>query len=161
MIIDLIKLKNNLIDTLDIDTKYSFSEDELKGSDIISLDDALIKGYITKNSINELVISLTISGVMVLPCSITLNPVNYPFKVSIEGSLDEIVHEMNENTKKVENSIDILPIVWENVLMEIPMKVVSPEALNIKLKGEGWELITDMEEQEKINPELAKLKDLL
>ena len=43
--------------------------------------------------------------------------------------------------------------------MEIPMKVVSPKAKNMKTKGDGWELITDSEP--KANSSLAKLKDLL
>ena len=43
--------------------------------------------------------------------------------------------------------------------MEIPMRVISPNAKNMKTKGNGWELITDSES--KGNNSLAKLKDLL
>lgn len=161
MIIDLIKLKSNIDKYATIDLKYSFSKEEMLGSDIISLDDAMIKGYIGKDSLDEFAISLTINGVMVLPCAITLKPVNYPFDITIEGNLTQIMDEMNEKITKIENSIDILPIVWENILMEIPMRVVSPDAENIKLEGDGWKLITELEEHEEINPALAKLKDLL
>ena len=41
--------------------------------------------------------------------------------------------------------------------MEIPIRVVSNDLSDIKTKGDGWELITE----EKGNPSLAKLKDLL
>ena len=69
------------------------------------------------------------------------------------------MEEIEENDKKIENSIDILPIIWENILMEIPMKVVSEEAKDIELKGDGWRLITD-EKRENINPEFQKLNKL-
>ena len=81
--------------------------------------------------------------------------------VEIEGSREELIDEQAENVKKDENILDILPIIWENILMEIPMRVVSPGAedkLN-NLQGDGWKVITD--EEKEINPELAKLKDLL
>ena len=42
--------------------------------------------------------------------------------------------------------------------MEIPMKVVSPDASLEKTEGDGWKLIT--EDSASVNPELAKLKDL-
>ena len=93
---------------------------------------------------------------MVLPCAITLKPVDYPFSTEINGQLDEL---LVENDKKFKNTIDILPIIWENILMEIPMRVVSPNAKPEKLKGEGWQFIT--EQKGNVNPELEKLKDLL
>ena len=43
--------------------------------------------------------------------------------------------------------------------MEIPMKVVSEKAKNIKLEGDGWRLITD-ETRGNINPEFQKLSQL-
>lgn len=43
--------------------------------------------------------------------------------------------------------------------MEIPMRVVSPDASLEKVEGNGWKLVTEDSEFE--NPELAKLKDLL
>ena len=70
-----------------------------------------------------------------------------------------MLKEMDENSKKIINSIDILPIIWENILMEIPSKVTSPDADTAKLSGKGWKVVTD--EEKSVNPELAKLKDLL
>ena len=76
----------------------------------------------------------------------------------IDDKLENILKEL-EIDKKIENTIDILPIIWENILMEIPMRVVSPNAKPEKLKGEGWQFIT--EQKGNVNPELEKLKDLL
>ena len=159
MNIHITKLKSGIDKSIDIDINYSFSKAELENTDIIELNDVKIVGNLTKDNLNEYYIDLDIEGIMVLPCSITLEPVNYPFNVKISGNLEEMLEEINENSKKDENSIDIFPIIWENILMEIPMKVVSEEANNIKLEGDGWKLITD-EKREEINPEFAKLSQL-
>ncbi len=158
MIIDLIRLKNDVVKNIDIDFKYSFNEEYLKQTDLIKLDDVLIKGVINKNSLGDIQINLNIEGVMVLPCAITLEPVNYPFSINVSESLDDII-KTEDFLKKDENTLDILPIIWENILMEIPMKVVSENADTSNLKGDGWEFVTG--ERKKTNPELEKLKDLL
>lgn len=149
MEIDLNEL--NIKPEIDIDTKVKFEEENLKKAGILNMDEVNIKGKITEN-LDEYLLKLNINGKMILPCNLTLEPVDYPFNIEIEENLNEIA----TNSKK---TIDILPIIWENILMEIPMKIVSPKAKNMKTKGEGWELITDSED--KGNHSLAKLKDLL
>ena len=156
---DLRRLLSNIDDEVVIDEIYSFNEEELKGTGISRLSDVKITGNITKDSMNELYIDLNISGTMVLPCSVTLVPVDYPFDINVSGNVDEMLEELDKNNKKVQNSLDILPIIWENILMEIPSRVVSPDAKDIELSGDGWKLIK--EETKNENPELAKLKDLL
>ena len=158
MQIDITDLRSGLADYIDIDETYSFDKDKLKETEIISLDDVKITGDITKNSLDEYIINIVIKGVMVLPCSLTLKPTEYPFETIVEGNLTDILAEINENYEKNQKTIDILPIIWENILMEIPIKVVSADTSDVKTKGDGWELITD---EEVVNPSLAKLKDLL
>ena len=134
-----------------IDTKVTFPKEDLEKAGILDMDEVSVKGEITNNR-EENILNLTIKGKMILPCNLTLEPVDYPFSIEIEENLNEII----ENSQK---TIDILPIIWENILMEIPMKVISPKAKDMKTKGDGWELITDS--KEKGNNSLAKLKDLL
>lgn len=157
---NLLRLKNGLDKYIDIDLTYSFSKEELAGTDLLSLNNIKIKGEITKNALDDIIINLKVDGVMELPCAITLKPVNHHFSFEINDSIDEIESEMQENIKKDENTLDILPIIWENILMEIPMRVVSPGSSLENAHGDGWKVITD-EEKDEINPELAKLKDLL
>ena len=134
-----------------IDTKINFPKEDLEKAKILKMDEVSVKGQINNNK-EESILNLTIKGKMTLPCNLTLEPVDYPFSIEIEENLNEII----ENSQK---TIDILPIIWENILMEIPMKVISPKAKDMKTKGDGWELITDS--KEKGNNSLAKLKDLL
>ena len=123
------------------------------------LKDVKVTGQISKNNLDSYNVYLKVSGEMILPCAITLKPVNYPFNIEIDEIFSEDASEMSKKIKKFENTIDILPIVWENILMEIPMRVVSPDASLEKVEGNGWKLVTEDSEFE--NPELAKLKDLL
>jgi len=159
MKIEIIRLMSNLDEYIDIDEYYTFNESYLSKTDLLRLDNVHISGSITKDNLDNLILSLKIEGVMVLPCSVTLEPVDYPFTVELEDNLEELLKEMDENPQKLEKTIDILPIIWENVLMEMPMKVTSPKAKDIKMSGDGWKIVT--EEKMEINPELEKLKDLL
>ena len=143
----------NVKSKVDIDMQVSFPKEDLNKAGILDMEKVNVKGNLTYNE--EYILKVNIKGEMTLPCSLTLEPVNYPFDIDIDENIDEFI----ENSKKTQKTIDILPIIWENILMEIPMKVISPKAKNMKTKGEGWELITDSET--KGNNSLAKLKDLL
>ena len=160
MIIDLTRLKSSIDEEVIIDEIYSFDKEYINNTDLLELNNVKIEGNISKDSLDELVINLVVKGIMVLPCSITLEPVNQEFNIEISGNLQEIIQEIEENDKKIENSIDILPIIWENILMEIPMRVVSDEAKNsdMKMEGEGWKFVT--EEEEKTSP-LSELLEYL
>ncbi|MDD2518445.1 MAG: DUF177 domain-containing protein [Bacilli bacterium] len=160
MNIDLTRLNNDIDDEVIIDEHLEFTEDQLINTDLMELKNVLVKGIITKQSIDYNV-KLEITGVMVLRCAVTLEPVNYPFNITIDEKLGEIIEEISEIVKKSENTIDIFPIIWENILVEIPMKVVSEKAQNYQAEGNGWKLITETEPIEEINPELEKLKELL
>ncbi len=159
MNIDITRLRSGLEDYILIDETYSFSEDELRDSSILKLDNVKIDGDITKNSIDEYIINVVVKGTMVLPCSVSLKPVDYDFSIQISGNVAEIMAEFNEIFENNQKTLDILPIIWENILMEIPIRIVSDDISDVKTEGEGWELIT--EEKEMVNPNLAKLKDLL
>lgn len=157
MIIDLTRLFSRIDKEVLINETHSFTE--LEGTGVTSIDDVSISGTISLNALHEPYVDLTVEGVMVIPCAITLKPVEYPFSIKIEGDLEEISEENPEKYINSKNSLDILPIIWENILMEIPMRVVSEGADDITLEGDGWKFITGDEKVE--NSELSKLKDLL
>lgn len=157
---DLIKLKSGIEKEIVIKEDYSFSKEELSQTEILTLDHVKVEGSITLDAMQEVFLTLEIEGTMVLPCSITLNPVSYPFHIEVSGNAEEMMNEMEENPKKIENTLDILPIIWENILMEIPMKVTSPDVKEVNLSGNGWKFVTE-EEKKETNPALEKLKDLL
>ncbi len=158
MNIDITRLKSGIEHQIKIDEEISFAQEKLKNTNILSLDHVKVFGSVFSNHSNSYDIDLSVCGIMILPSSLTLKPVEHPFEIKIEGNVEELLAEMNETSKKIQNTIDILPIIWENILMEIPMRIVSDESEK-PLKGEGWRLITEQEGN--VNPELQKLKDLL
>lgn len=158
--IDLTRLNNKNVEYIDIDEIVSIEQDKLDDVGILELDNVKVVGTISREEQNYY-LDCSIEGTMMIPCSLTLKPVAYPFVTKVEGMVEELFEEIGENVKNNQNTIDILPIIWENILMEIPMKVISPEADDIKMSGDGWRLVTDDKDSKDINPELEKLKDLL
>ena len=150
---DIRRLNSNIDSSVSVDTNYSFPKKELEGTDLISCD-IKVKGEITRSVSENLAVNLQVEGVMVIPCAVTLKPVNYPFNIEIDEEIDEESEKFDKNYR---NTIDIFPIIWENILMEIPMRVVSEEAKDLKLEGDGWRLIT--EEEHNSSP-FDELKDI-
>lgn len=159
MLIDVTRLRSGIDKEVLVEETYSVPKEDLEHTGATSIDNVQIEGTITLDSMQELYLDLDVKGVMIIPCAITLKPVEYPFSIQIEGTLEEILEETPEKTINCQNSLDILPIIWENILMEIPMRVVSEDAEDVKLSGDGWRFVTDDDKKE--NSELSKLKDLL
>ena len=160
MIIDITKLKQCILNELEVNEDIIIEKEMLEKAKIIDLKDANINGYITKDNDSDYYLDLSLRGTLVLPCSITLKPVDYDFATEIAGSYNEMMSEIGENSKINENSLDILPIIWQNILMEIPIKVTGPEATDLELSGDGWKLVTEESEHTTKNA-FDKLKDLL
>ena len=161
MKIDLIKLKSGIIDKIEIDEILKVDDELLKENGILELKNVKVSGYINKDSIDEYNLNVKVYGIMVLPCSISLKPTNYEFSFEIDDNIDKLLEEIGIFDKNSENTLDIFPIIWENILMEIPIRIVNDDIHDVKMEGNGWKIITERTSDEEINPELAKLKDLL
>ena len=42
-----------------------------------------------------------------------------------------------------QNYIDIIPIIWQNIVLEIPLRVVSEDVSDSVTSGDGWKLIRE------------------
>lgn len=160
MVIDVIKLKLNIVKFIEINEDLKLDNDLIAGAGILEASKVHVFGEITNDVVDSYYLNLTVEGNLILPCSVTLKPVDFPFSVNIEGNYLEMLTEIQQNDKKTENTIDILPILWENILMEIPIKVTCPEATDLKISGDGWKLVTEESEQNSDSP-LSKLNELL
>ena len=136
MNVDITRLKSGIDSNVLIDLDYSFTKEQLKNTNILELNNVKIKGKIT-NGIENYHLKLNIKGTMILPCSISLKPTKYPFSIDLDDEIDEFLEENIENNQ---NTIDIFPIIWENILMEIPLKVVNEDLSDVKKKAKAGNL---------------------
>ena len=58
----------------------------------------------------------------------------------------------------MQNRVDIFPIIWQYILMDVPLRVLAPDAQNSINGGEGWRLIEEEDDKkEEIDPRLMAL----
>ena len=123
MHIDINKILNYSLDEILFEDQITIDSSYLKTTEIRKLSDVKIDGIIKREVDDVISLNLSIDGVMILPCSISLEDVTYPFHIEVYEVIDE---EINGEYLKIDkNSIDILPLIWQNIVLEIPIKVVS------------------------------------
>ena len=153
MIIDLSKLFNSNLYKINVNGTISVDSSYFKNTDIIRMSDVLVDGFISYDN-EAVILSVNVKGDMTLPCSRTLKEVIVPFDIDIEeeiGQNDEKVVEI------IQNRVDIFPIIWQYILMDVPLRVLAPGALNELSSGAGWRLIDEDEKKEEIDPRLMAL----
>ncbi len=133
------KLDLNLINRLgkeEINQEITISLELLKNTEILEIKKLYLTGEASLNYSDELELIGNLEGTIVVPCSLTLEPVDYSFSLEIEENLGNFA----EILKKNKNLLDISELLCENIVLEIPMRIVK-EGVNLNnLKGEGWEL---------------------
>lgn len=110
---------------------------------------------------------LKMKGSLVLPCSRTLVDVNYPIDVETTETFlinDSDFYESDEEIHRVKGDIiDLMPIVREILLLEVPMQVFCEDSSEdgAPQSGKDWEVIREEDRKERIDPRLAGLAKLL
>lgn len=151
MIIRLEELNSLLRDKIAFDSEITFPKDMIEKSDIINIKNAKVVGEIFLNASREITIKCNVSGKMILEDSISLDEVDYPFSIDIEENIEE-------NLENDENSIDILPILWQNIVLEVPLRFTKVSDLS-KYNGDGWKLISEEEVSSINNNPFLELKE--
>ena len=139
-----------------IDDTVSFGEEYLKNTPIQKLDDVKVKGRVYYSVTNEVVLEASVDGKMVLLDAIDLEPIDYPIKLEISEVLSENDDEKDKNELK---TLDIMDILWQNIVLEVPISFRKDPDQKIEMSGEGWELVDT--ERKKLDPRLAPLLELL
>lgn len=139
-----------------IDSNLVFDEGQVKLAGMEKLNDVKIRGKVYINLADEVILKANLSGTMILLDAIDSSEIEYPFNIEIEENLTD---NDEYNLEKAQNTLDIMNILWQNIVLEVPMRVVKKENENASLQGEGWELISD--DTKKVDPRLSPLMDLL
>ena len=142
MVIDLNKVF--LKDYQELNQDFTFPSD-YQNKDILELKDLHVKGIIKLNDINNIIIDLELTGVMVLKDSITLENINHSFSLNIN---EEMLIKLNV----------VFNILWENIVLEVPISLTIHQ--DVEMVGDGWSFGTNKKNND-IDPRLAKLQELL
>ena len=161
MIIDLSSLVTNLKENINVDQNVDTSSLDLSSTNIRSLNNTYFKGKITRISDDTFSISGVLSGTMVLPDDVTLEDVNYNYEIQIDENFGENTENDENNIEIVQNTIDILPFLWQNIIVEVPLKVVGDKNKDQKIEGNGWRLISEDEVNNDNNSPFSDLQKLL
>ena len=129
----------NRFSKIEIDEDINFEEDTYKDTDIRELKNLHVSGLISVDYEDNINLELNLSGTMILPCAVSLQDVEYKFDTEIEESIGKF-DEIYKNNK---NSLEISHILWENIVLEIPIRVVAECVKPSNTSGDGWELISE------------------
>ena len=132
-----------------------------KYAHINGLKDVIVSGTGNLDTRDKrLYVDLNIKGTMILPCALTLEDVDYPFESNVSEKFCELGKNDENNLEIVRNRLDIQEFLWQNILVEIPLKVKSEKTENLTLKGDGWRLVTEEELKEGNNSPFSELSKI-
>lgn len=146
MLIDL-NLKNEYI----IDETYEIPMNYYENSEVKKLDKVKVSGKIFYDANDDISANLTISGVMTLLDDISLDEVNYPFSIEYDEKIEK-------NLINDENKLDLFEFLWENIVLEVPLKFTEVKDLS-KFHGNGWKLVSEDDKSNDDNPFSELLKN--
>lgn len=139
MNIDLNFNKEYLInDTIIIPKSY------YENSGVLDIKNLQVNGRFYYDSENELWGDFDIDGILIIKDSISDEDVEYPISIKYSDILDETL-------KKDKNTLDLFEFLWENIVLEIPLKFTKVMDLS-EFHGDGWKLISEEDRISSSNP---------
>lgn len=138
------KADNTFEETLDL-SSY------IDNTDIVRISPVEVSGDYEIYDNEEFVFYISIRCTLIMQCAITLKEVEYPMDLEVE---EVFTTYKDDETTKIEGiTIDLLPIIWSNILLEKPMRVVSENAYDeVDFENDTFE------DEEVINEAFASLK---
>lgn len=126
----------NRFSKLDINETVTLDKEYYKNTEIRDLSPLNIKGEVIVDYEDDIIMNLNINGEMILPDALTLDDIPYKFETDIEENIGKF-EEIYKNNK---NTLEISSILWENIVLEIPIRVVARDSKPSNTSGDGWEL---------------------
>ena len=160
MNIDLTKLITSSMEELEVGGDVTIPLELIQNTQIRELKNIEFNGGITKLCDGDYQIAGTLTGIMVLPDDITLEDVEVKFLSEIEENFSEICKSEENFLEIIKNRLDITEFLWQNILVEIPSKVVSDKNEGLTLEGNGWRLITEEELNQRNNSPFSELSKM-
>ena len=151
MIIDITSLNLDSMSRLNIDSSVDIPKELWENTDIIGLKNVRFSGELEVIE-DEITLNGILSGTMQINDAISLEVLDYDFSVEID-------EEIEENLEKSSNTLDITDVLWQNILLEVPLKLTKVESFD-EYHGDGWKLVSEDSIENTNNP-FKELKDML
>ena len=140
-----------------INEEVTIPESFYKNTDIKKIDKLKVEGIIKYNSADEVEAILNVKGSMTLVDAITNEPIEYPLNIEIAENIEEFNEDLTKNYEKNQNTLDIIEFLWENIVLEVPIRITNEAG--VQKSGDGWEL-NGKSNVENIDPRFEKLSEL-
>lgn len=124
--------------------------------DVLDIPDFSIQLSIQKDRNQVFHLSIVGNGNLILEDAVGLEAVEYPFVIDVQEKIEEENEMITRFLGNFQNTLDIIGVLWENIVLEVPISYTKHQVLNEK--HEGWELVEEKEKE--IDPRLAPLLEL-
>ncbi len=107
---------------------FDFTQEIENISDILGISETKVKGRIKVVEFNTFTFLLNIKCRLILEDARTLEPIDFDLNLdvvetySVDDTGDDEIRIIETNT------VDIRPVVWENILLEKPIRIVKEES---------------------------------
>ena len=118
-LIKLVNVNNEINETIDL-SSY------IKETDIEKISPVKVTGDFEVYDSEEFVFYLNIKCTLTMLCAITMKEVEYPMDIEVEETFS--VNKSEDYIIIDGITIDLLPIIWSNIILEKPMRVLSENA---------------------------------
>ena len=105
----------NFDEIYNIDNDIILPKEYYENSEIKDIINLHVDGKLCYDRDDEIHAILEIKGTMILEDSISLEKVEYPFSIEYDDILEE-------SYKNDENKLDLFEFLWENIVLEVPLK---------------------------------------
>lgn len=160
------QLIKNGSEPFQVNEKIDFSKVALEHNEIRKISPVLVIGTGQLSNTN-VIFDLNIKCDLILPCALTLDDVLYKLDINTKE-----IYSFKEGAKEEDfdydisivkgQTIEIASIIWQNIVLNIPLRVISEGAYErMQRSGDNWQIIQADNQEAKIDPRFAVLKDLL
>lgn len=118
---------------INVDDDIVIPKEIYEKMNILNMNKVKVNGKVFIDYDEDICLELNLKGNFIMPCAISLEEVNVPFIANIEEKIEE--KDLKDNF-----FLDLFDILWENIVLEIPIRVVKEGIKREDLCGEGWEL---------------------
>lgn len=127
--------------------ELDFSSEAEQVEDIQNIGIALVEGTISRVDDDIFRCTYHLKVELVLSCSLTLEPVNYLMDFEQEDLIGYANADYDDVVEISGNTIDLKAIVWDNIIVNIPIRIVRDDAYEI-LASRNISLEEDITDEE-------------